>query len=195
MPRLLVLALLLGAAGVAHADDAALPSMAVQNRVRGHTHEFSFAAGLLPMDAFEKGLTLSGGYTWHFHDLWAWEALQYTYSFPLETDLRGELRTFDLQPTPFERVEAFATTNLVFKPVYWKGAWLNDGLAFGEFFGVIGGGYGWLTRSRRPVVDAGVGVRLYAGEWLSVRFDIRELLFITEDDVHDELWLGLGFSI
>lgn len=193
MSRWLAGLLLTGLTGSALAEG--LPARAVQNRRHTQTHELHVAFGALPMDAFEKGLTVGGGYTWHFSDLLAWEAAHYTYSFAAETDLRDELRVFDLEPTPFERVESFVTSNLVFKPVYFKGAWLNDGLAFGEFFALAGGGYGWLTRSSRPVVDFGLGVRFYAGELLSVRFDIREVLFITEDDVHDELWLGLGISL
>ena len=181
------------AAGPAAA--ASLPGQAVQNRAYRLTHELSVAAGLLPMDAFEKGVTASGSYTWHFSEVWAWEVVQYQHAFGFQTDLRDELRTFDLQPTPFERVERFATTNLVFKPVYFKGAVLGDALTFGEFFGVVGGGYGWLTRSKRPVADVGVGTRFFVSEWFSVRLDVRELLFITEDDVHDELWIGLGLSL
>ena len=178
----------------AHADDT-LPARAVQSRLNTERHELTLSTGLLPMDAFEKGLTVGGSYTWHFSDLLAWEAVNYQHSFPLETALRDELRLFDLEPTPFERVERFVTSNLVFKPVYFKGAWLNDGLAFGEFFALAGGGYGWLTRSSRAVVDVGVGVRFYTGDHLSVRFDLRELLFVTRDDIHDELWLGLGISL
>jgi outer membrane beta-barrel protein len=192
MKTLILLALTVAASPAAAAS---LPGQAVQNRAYRLTHELSVAAGLLPMDAFEKGVTASGSYTWHFSEAWAWEVVQYHHSFGFQTDLRDELRTFDLQPTPFERVERFATTNLVFKPVYFKGAVLGDSLTFGEFFGVVGGGYGWLTRSKRPVADVGVGTRFCVSEWFSVRLDVRELLFITEDDVHDELWIGLGLSL
>lgn len=184
----------LGAApGLASAD--ALPARAVQNRKYGGTHEFTVAVGLLPLDAFEKGLTVSGAYSLHFTDTLAWEVAQFFYSFPLETDLRAELGAFDLRPTPFERVEQYVTSNFVFKPLYWKGAWLNDGLTYGELMLLVGGGYGWLTRTKRPVVDVGVGVRVYATDWASFRLDVRGLSFVNEDDAHNELWIGLGVSL
>lgn len=182
--------------GAAFADDEeGLPALAVQNRRHVTTHEFGVAVGVLPIDAFTKGITVSGQYSLHFNELYAWEVAHFFYSFPVDTDLRDDLDAFDLQPTPFERVKYFATSNFVFKPVYWKGSWLNDGLGYGEFFLLAGGGYGWMTRTERPVVDIGTGVRVYASEWVSVRFDVRALSFITTDDQQNELWIGLGASL
>ena len=179
----------------AAARDDQLPSLAVQNRKYTDTHEFTLAAGSLPIDAFEKGLTLSGAYTLHFSETIAWEVVQYYYSFGVETDLKDELKAFDLQATPFERVEQFVTTNFVFKPLYWKGAWLNDSLTYGEFLLLAGGGYGWLTNTQRPVIDLGIGARLYASEWVSFRLDVRGLAFVNQDDSQNELWIGLGVSL
>ena len=73
-------------------------------------------------------------HTLHFNDLFAWEVAQFFYSFGVDTDLENELLAFDLKPTPFERVEQYVTSNVLFKPLYWKGAWLNDALGYGEFF-------------------------------------------------------------
>ena len=113
----------------------------------------------------------------------------------METNLDAELRAFNLKNTPFERVEQFVTSNFVFKPLYWKGAWLNDNLGYGEFFLMAGGGYGWLTRTQRPAADIGFGFRVYLHEMVSVRFDFRDVAFISETDTQNELWLGLGISI
>ncbi len=189
-----LLTLAVPAAGWAD-DEPSLPSLAVQNRRHTQTHEFTAAFGVLPLDAFDKGLTVSGAYTLHFSDVFAWEVAQFFYSFPVETDLRGELRAFDLEPTPFERVEYFLTSNFVFKPLYWKGAWLNDGLVFGELMFLAGGGYGWLTRTERPVFDVGVAYRLYVSDWVSFRLDVRDHAFVNSEDVQNELWIGLGVSL
>lgn len=190
----MMLALTVGLPAVASAQGE-LPSLAVQNRKYTDTHEFTLTAGSLPIDAFEKGLTLSGAYTLHFSDTIAWEVVQYYYSFGVDTDLKDELKAFDLQATPFERVEQFVTTNFVFKPLYWKGAWLNDALTYGEFLIFAGGGYGWLTNTQRPVIDVGVGARVYASEWVSFRLDVRGLAFVNADDSQNELWIGLGVSL
>jgi len=180
--------------GFANAESA-LPSLAVQNRKYTNTHEFTASLGTLPLDAFTKGVTGSGAYTLHFNDLFAWEVVQFYYSFPIDTNLASELRSYNLKPTPFERVEQFVTSNFIFKPLYWKGAWLNGALGYGEFFLAAGGGYGWLTRTQRPAIDAGIGFRVYVHDLVSIRFDLRDVAFVSDIDTQNELWLGLGVSL
>lgn len=165
--------------------------MAVQNRQHGGTHELMIQGGLLPLDAFTKGATVNGSYTLHFSNLVAWELIHFVQAFHYDTDLRGKLATFEIQEAPFEIVERIATSSIVWKPIYWKGAFLNDTILHGEFFGLVGGGLGWFTRSERPGVNAGVGTRVFFNEWLSLRVDIRYHWFF-EDSVldfklHDEL--------
>jgi len=146
----LLAALLTTAAASAQDEEQstqAYESMAVQNRLYSQTGEFSFFVGMLPLDAFTKGLTLSGAYTQHFSDLIGWEIIHGYYSFHLNTGLWDELEVYELQPTPFEVVEnTLLTTNLVIKPLYWKGSWLNRSLMHGEMMLFAGGGYGWFTR-------------------------------------------------
>jgi len=175
-------------------------SLVVQNRKNFGTHEFGVALGTLPLDAFTKGLTVSGAYTLHFTEHIGWEVAQFTYSFPVDTALHDELNAFDLQPTPFEILEYFVMTNFLFKPVYWKGSWMNSNLIYGELFFLAGGGYGWFTRSSRPGVDIGAGFRVYGTSLVSIRFDARYMFYFddtifTDFNVMDELWVGLGGSL
>ncbi len=93
----------------------------------------------------------------------------------------------------------YGTSNLVFKPIYWKGSGLNQSLLYGEFLFVAGGGYSWLSNSRRPVVDFGLAIRFIAYEFFSLRLDVRPTFFIlaSGDDAGDsknDLWIGLGTS-
>lgn len=175
-------------------------AMVVQNRRFNPTHEFGVAVGWLPLDAFTKGVSLTGSYTLHFGGTWAWEVAQLNYSLQYDTDLADELLAFDLAPTPFEVVDYYMTSSAVWKPLYWKGSWLNETLSYGELFLTLGGGYGWLTRSARPAVNAGGGFRVYGNELFSFRLDIRYLMFFGDQilenwDVKDELWIGLGTSL
>jgi outer membrane beta-barrel protein len=178
----------------------AYESMAVQNRLYSQTGEFSAFVGMLPLDAFTKGLTLSGAYTQHFSDLIGWEIVHAFYSFHLHTGLWDDLEVYDLKPTPFEVLEnTLLTTNLVLTPIYWKGSWLNNSLLHGEMMIFAGGGYGWFTRSKRVAVDLGLGVRFYASRVFSFRLEVRHHIFFNssifeELDLHHELWTGLGAS-
>lgn len=175
-------------------------SVVVQNRRYDATHELNLTLGLLPLDAFTKGVTTSGSYTLHFTQFFAWEIVQFAYSFHLDTDLKDELEVYDLRPTPFEVLDFYASTNAIFKPLYWKGAWNNESMLYGEFFINTGLAYGWFTRSQRPGLDLGVGVRLFTSDLISFKFSARYLMFLGDDvlenfNIKDELWVGLGSSL
>lgn len=175
-------------------------SVVVQNRRFNPDHEFTAFVGLLPLDAFTKGLTVGGAYTLHFTELVAWEVAQFNYSFHYDTDLKADLEAFELKATPFEVLNYYASSNLIFKPVYWKGSLLNTGLIRGELYTVLGGAYGSFTRSNRGGVDLGGGVRLFSSELVSVRLDMRYYMFfndtILEDfSYKDELAINFGTSL
>ena len=172
-----------------------METLAVQNRQHTITHEFGAWIGTLPMDAFTKGLTFTGAYSLHFNDVIGWEVGQFTYSHGIDTDLKQDLRDLQIGPTPFEVVRYYLTSSLLFKPVYGKLAVLNRSLIFGEVFILAGGGYGWMTITSRPVVDVGLGFRVYVGEVLSFRLDFRDYAFINKDDMHSELWIALGVCL
>ncbi|MCP4606112.1 MAG: outer membrane beta-barrel domain-containing protein [Proteobacteria bacterium] len=176
-------------------EDQGLNTLAVQNRQHSMSHEFGVWIGALPMDAFTKGLTFTGAYTFHFNDIFAWEIGQFTYSYGIDTDLVDELESLSTGPTPFEVVKHFATSSFMFKPVYGKMALLNRALIYGEVFILAGAGYGWMTITNRPVIDVGVGGRIYAGKYVSFRLDVREYMFINLDDLHDELWVALSICL
>lgn len=175
-------------------------SVVVQNRRFNPDHEFTAFVGLLPLDAFTKGLTLGGAYTLHFNELVAWEVAQFNYSFHYDTDLKGDLEAFDVGPTPFEVLNYYASSNVIFKPVYWKGSLLNSGLIRGELYTVLGGAYGSFTRSNRGGVDVGGGVRLFSTQLVSFRIDMRYFMFFNDNilsdfSFKDELAINLGASL
>lgn len=172
---------------------------AVQNRHYTGTHEFSLHLGVLPMDAFTKGVTASGAYTLRFTDLVGWEVAHFGWSFHVDSGLRDDLESFDLRPTPFEVIDYYLTSNFVLTPVYWKGVGPGDGLLRGEFFVLAGGGFGRFTRSTRPAFDAGLGARLFFSRHWSARLDARHHVFFQSvdgslDTTH-ELWVGLGVAL
>ncbi len=188
------------AATPAHAEEQSYSSKVVQNRKHLGTHEFTAQVGVLALDAFTKGITFGGAYTLHFTEHLAWEVINGLYSVHADTSLKDELKALDVRATPFEVLDFALMTNFVFKPFYWKASWLDNRLLYGEFLFNIGGGYGWYTRSSRVGLNVGTGARFYLSELLSLRFDMRYLLFfddtILEDfSYKDDLWLTLGLSL
>ncbi len=109
------------------------------------SHELTASLGALPMDAFTKGMTLQGSYSYHFTHLLAWEVLSGLWSFNFDTDLEQELKErFDVQPTELGQLRWIINSSLVVKPLYGKFALANDKLFTAEMFFVLGyalGGY------------------------------------------------------
>lgn len=198
----LAMAAILWPAAASAQSDSLRPysALVVQNRLNNPTHEITLGLGVLPLDAFTKGITVSGAYTLHFSERWGWEVGQFSYSFHRDTALKDELRALDVQPTPFELVDYYLTSSVLFKPLYWKGSWLNSSLTHGEIFFNLGGAYAWYTRSNRPGATMGTGARLYLSRNISFRLDLRYLMFFDDKffdafDFKDELSIGLGTSI
>ncbi|MEM6930070.1 MAG: hypothetical protein AAF602_24235, partial [Myxococcota bacterium] len=83
----------------------------------------------------------------------------------------------------------------VLKPLYGKLVALNRSVVHQELLVQAGAGVGWMTLSTRPVIEAGVAYRLYLDQHTSLRFDLRDALFLARGDLHQELWLGAGLSV
>jgi outer membrane beta-barrel protein len=176
---------------------------AVQNRKYLANHEFSLAVGVVPMDAFYKGVTGTFSYTYHFDDFWAWEIASATYSLNIETSLRRELQdNFGVRPTEFPELNFFVGSNLVIKPLYGKMVYLNDSLIYGELFITAGPTVAQYENAGVFIgLNAGLGLRVYLSKSFSIRLDVRDYQFISASelfsDTNNELFIqaGVGLNI
>ena len=168
-----------------------------KRNILGH-HEIALSIGTLPMDAFGKGLTLQGTYTYHFNQLFGWEVVSGIYSFTIGTGLEEELRErFQVEAESEPTIVALLDSNFVFKPLYGKIAVLNDTLITSELFFVAGPALSFFDDNSTPVgLDAGFGMRFFVGRYFSFRFDIRDyVLFAGSDDVRNLLYISAGVGL
>jgi len=161
------------------------------------SHEISAGLGCLPMDAFVKGLTLQGSYAYHFNHLIGWELIGGLWSFNFETDLKTVLKDeFDVQPTELGELRWIIHSNVMIRPLYGKFSLLNDKLIAGEMFFTAGYALGGFTAALPSGINAGAGLRMFIGRYFSVRFDIRDYLFLPNfTSVDNHLFLGLGIGL
>jgi len=161
------------------------------------SHELMLSVGVLPMDAFAKGLTLQGSYTYHFTHLIAWEIVGGTYSFNFETGLEQELKDrFLVQATEVGQLQRMLHSTFVLKPLYGKFALTNDKLLSAEMFFVLGYALGGYTAALPSGFDVGVGIRMFLGKYFSLRLDLREYLFLPDfKKVENNLFISLGLSL
>jgi len=171
---------------------------AVQRRKFRMDHEVFLAAELQPLDAFYKGLGPVAGYTLHFNDVLAWELLRGGYSFRLKTGLRDQLeKDFAVSPTKFEEMEWYVGTAAMITPFYGKFALVNRAVTHAELFVLLGATLGSFTgNTYKPGPQAGLGLRFFLSEWISVRFDFRYHYLIAKRPTQIiDLSLGLSFNL
>ena len=205
----LLLALLIPALARADDDDGLQnPGKveAVQNREFRLDHELSLGVGVLPLDAFYKGLTVQVGYTFHFSDSFAWQVGRALYSYDVKTGLEDQLeRDFRVQPTTLQEVQWMVGSDLVWSPIYGKASFDNDSVHhFGAWLLVGGsvikfrstGSDGGTLQAFKPAVNFGLGVRLFQSRRVSYRLDLTDNVVISKQSIFNvpSLQLSVAFN-
>lgn len=150
---------------------------AIQDRAYRMQHELGLSVGVLPLDAFTKGLYAQVSYTAHFTDSFAWMVGRGAYAYNVNTGLRDQLqRDFGVLPTnaDFDAVQFFVGSDVMWTPFYGKVAVLNRSVLHGELFLLLGASLFKFTQTFRPGVNWGGGVRLFLSQWVSVRLDLTD---------------------
>jgi outer membrane beta-barrel protein len=180
---------------------------AVQKKGYLLKHELYGAVGVLPMDAFYKGITFGAGYTYHFSHHFAWEALQVAYSANVDTGLKDKLQDFDVGVENFREVKLLANSNVVFVPLYGKVSWLNRHVVQMEVYFTAGPGIAQYKEfERRGASDYaesteyafsgnfGMGLRCFLNKNLSLRLDLRDYMNFIDGDIDNAAYFSLGLS-
>ncbi|MBC7794071.1 MAG: outer membrane beta-barrel domain-containing protein [Clostridia bacterium] len=194
---LIAVLVLLGRVSVAHADTATgVPFLdelgtreegqleILQNRKHNLRNEIFVNVGGLPADAYNKGLTFTGGYALHLSQFLAWEVCEFTYAVTFDSDLKKKLErltnlyTFGAPQLP--EINWFVSSHLVLKPIYGKQAIFNRKVIHVEAF--VLGGPAIINRSVPEAefdvgANVGAGIRFWIAKDTSVRVDVQELLF------------------
>jgi outer membrane beta-barrel protein len=198
-----LLTLTLAGASPAFADDELdeeqVATYAVQSRLFRLGGELNFAGGILPINAFNKGLTVGGSFTYHFSNAVAWEIINASYVYKqLDTGLKTELlENFDVQPTEIAAIDLLMSSSLVLKPFYGKLAVFNRRVIHMELsvpFGITMGRY-MNPQKYLPGPNVGLIARVFLSTHTALRIDVRENVLINSNwNTRNELHVSLGLS-
>lgn len=159
--------------------------VALQNRANFLNDGITLTMGYLPSDAFNKGITFGGTYTYFFSDYLAWEVFNAHYNLNIETALKDDLVTnfpIEIENVGFEGrldfPQYYLTSNIVYTPVYNKNLFFNDLVVNGEISFVLGGGMiRFKDTGFKPLVDGGMYLRYFLSPATSLKFDFRVNLY------------------
>lgn len=175
--RLLALLLLVAPRTSLAADEDELESgrvIAVQPRPYHLVHEFTVSAGVFPLDAFYTGFSLGGSYTLHLSDLLAWEAIGFHYSANAGTGLEKTLADrWSVAPTGDPEVQYLVGSHVILSPMFGKFTFFNRSILEGSTYLAVGGGTIRYSDGFRPQLSVGPGLRLFVGQVVSTRLDVR----------------------
>jgi outer membrane beta-barrel protein len=212
--RLLLCAVVVLASLAAHAasgsyddEDSGGNAVVIQEREFKMAHEFTMQSGTLPLDAFEKGIAVTGRYTLHFDDFNAWEIIGVTYNINIDSGLQQILQNdpFHAVPQSLPKLLLVADSNYVATPFYGKFALFNSTIIYQELslYGGLSLTY-WDDGSFEPGPDFGAAIKFFLFDFLSLRFDIRHALVMNGVPIVDpnaqvngvlQLLAGVSFNI
>jgi outer membrane beta-barrel protein len=202
LPILVLFALSATVASPALADDdldeEQVATYAVQTRLFKLGGELNVAAGFLPINAFNKGLTVGGSFTYHFSTAWAWEVVNGAYVYKqLDTGLKTELlENFNVQPTEIAAMDLLLSSSLLLKPFYGKLAVWNRRLIHAEVSIPVGVALARYTNPQAylPGPLLGVLVRVFLSPHTSLRIDTRDHLLFNHLSTRHEVHVSVGLS-
>lgn len=164
-----------GVAGVEAPDEAAVS--VVQERLYSLQHELVLGVGVLPQDAFYKGVGLQVAYVYHFSDAFAWQVGRGLITYNVASGLQKELeQRFGATAADFAQLEWMVGSDLILSPVYGKAALFNQSLVWFSAHVLAGASVVKLNRGFAPSGNLGLGGRMFLSDSVSLRFDAADHL-------------------
>ena len=179
-------------------DEEQVAAYAVQSRLFRLGGELRVEAGFLPINAFNKGLTVGGSFTYHFSNSWAWEIIRGAWVYKqLDTGLKTELlENFNVQPTDISALDFILSSDLVLKPFYGKLTVFNRRVIHMELsvpFGVALARYN-NPQAYLPGPNLGLIFRIFVNPHISFCADVRDHVFFNHWNTRNEVHVSLGLA-
>lgn len=177
----------------------------VQKRTFLKRHRFELFArgGLYASDLLSSSYDYGGGLAWFFAEDFGLEA---TFDVtPVALDLDAPVAGFFGDPR-FEKGTGYLVlANLLFAPIHFKLKTSGGSILHGDAMFAAGGGRLLHETAQGFALDGGLVVEVYAARWLSLRFDVRDVMLVQEAVAETRfthnvtalfgvgLWLPFGF--
>ena len=175
--------------------DAVPKVIAVQSRSYYLSDEFTAQAGYLPLDSFTKYFALGGSYTHFYNDFVGWEVLNGEYTQALDTGLSSDLvNRFGATAIKGDVLQYYVTTNVIYTPLYTKNLLFNKSIVNGETSFVGGVGFSKFDSGNANTFDFGIIFRFLTGKSSSLKFDIRNYIYLSTLDTKNNLMIMLGYT-
>ncbi len=158
--------------------------------------ELSGTAGAMPLDSVVNHLLVGGRATWHFSDHFGWEIAHIQVASPSITgNIKDIVTANSLSNVQFSQINLLATSNILLSPIYGKIRFFGNQVLYFDIYSVFGFGLAntktiklsssapvesTVRQGMDPVVDFGLGVKIFTGDALAILIDLRDYVTFTE---------------
>ncbi len=153
-------------------------------------HRFEVAAfGAASVnDAYYTHLAGSGSLLFHLHDAFALGVgADYLYAHPRGTNVDVVRFSLTSVPAVYELPKLFAHADFYWTPIYGKVSLFDDAIVHFDFYATVGGGVAMVAdERRRPAVNLGLGQRFFVNDWVALRLEVRDHLFVDDQEVNGQ---------
>lgn len=179
-----------------------LPKLvAVEPKAFNPRYDVTANIGILPIDAFYKGIALGVSYTQSYTTAWQWEILNVNLNFKSDTNLKSDLiDVFQVRPSGIlDYISWYTTSNAIYTPIYSKNLLFNRELLYGSFSFVMGGGtVGFNSGDIAPMLGGGLILRAFHSPTKSSKLDFRIYQHFASNKSSDQVLIltyGLSFEL
>lgn len=172
--------------------------------IKRNRHEISATLGLSLNDAFYQHFLAGGSYAYHVLDAFALEAhFKGFFASPRTDAVRVVRATQVATPTP-DLTAPILTSHLEaqFSPIYGKMSLMSEAIMTYDLYFSAGMGMAYTDTGAHLLGTFAIGSRIFATDWLTVRAEIRDMLYsdtrspltLRESAIQNLIMFNLGAS-
>ena len=171
-----------------------VPVEAVEEFPNLRRHEVSLDAGIYPFNPYYEGLSIGGGYAYHFSSSLGWEVVHAQQFFSVQNGLTAELADkYQVNPQTIETVKYAFSSDFLYVFANGKFAFASDYIRY--FRAALLVGPGLVNTNERSEAAANFGARFefFTGDTFAWRFEARDSLCVG--GIGNVLTMSLGTGI
>lgn len=194
-------------------EDAGEPHAAALDRIKAlprkallkrHRFELSPLAMMSMNDAYYQHFAAGGSLIFYPHDAFGLGlGGEYLFVHAKTDNVDAMRKNLIAVPAPFEHPWLFAHLDAYWIPLYGKMSLFSADIVHFDIYATAGLGAAFAGEHRRPAANVGVGQRFVLGDWLALRLEVRDHIFIdtqtanglVRSDVQNFLLLQVGVSL
>lgn len=155
---------------------------AIQSYQNPRNHQFGFDFGMWPLNPYYNGFSLDLNYKYYFNKDHAWEVLNFSYLYTVDTGLTTELAdVYSKTPIAIERLKFVLSSNYLYTLAYGKFIFFSNNIRYFRSSLILGPALVSTNGNNSIGACVGWGIETFANDRVSWKFEIRDNYAFSND--------------